>query len=143
MTDIIVTLTVPYAGVDRKISGSPLNIAKVALLIEQGLPTLADMNLDGIAHLCNDVDGTAEMGMGNGPGREFVTGSHTLLMALQRVLLNTAPEANFRVSDIRSRRVSPTSKMTEMTIVDGNGRRRQVYAMGGRADNAISLNIVR
>lgn len=81
-----VTLTVPYEGVDRRISGSPLNIAKVALLVEMGLPSLDDMGLGDFRKHCDDADGDSIMGMGDGSGSEFVTGSHTLLMALQRVM---------------------------------------------------------
>ena len=84
MTDLILSLTVPYAGKDRVVSGSPTNIAKAATMIASGLPTIADMNISQeLADM--DTGGATEMAMGNGRGREFIRGDHLLLMALSRV----------------------------------------------------------
>lgn len=89
--DMKITLTVPYAGTDRSISGTPSAIAAAAALVARGLPTLAEMNLT--QDLADVDEGTAgaSMGIGTGGGREFVEGSHTLLMALQRVITRPRP----------------------------------------------------
>lgn len=120
-----VTLTVPYAGIDRRISGSPLNIARIAMLIESGLPTLEDMNLGGIAHLCDDVDGNTSLGMGDGSGQEFVVGSHTLIMAIRHVMQRT------RSNDLRmtSRPYGRDRRLVEARLPGG----RRVVAIGPRA----------
>lgn len=129
-----VTLTVPFAGMNLTVSGSPLNIGKIAMIIEQGLPTLADMNISPeLAALCEGSGGETVMGMGNGTGQEFIRGSHMLISAIRHAMMRTTPDAGFKILDVTSRPYGDKRRV-EATIVDGHGRTRAVTAFGGRAE---------
>lgn len=130
-----VTLTVPFAGMDLTVSGSPLNIAKVAMIVEQGLPTLADMNISPeLAALCEASGGDTSMGMGDGSGQEFITGSHMLISAVRHAMMRTSPDAGFDIMGITSRPYGTGSRRIEANIMDSRGRQRAVTAFGGRAE---------
>lgn len=89
MTKTTVTLTVPYAGRDRSITGSPLSIARALIFIEMGLPTLDEQNTTvEISDKCDDAPSPVTMGMGFGGGQEFITGSYTLITAIRHVMDN-------------------------------------------------------
>lgn len=104
MTDLTVTLTVPYEGRDRTISGSPIAIARAALLIEMGLPTLAEQNTSiDLANLCDESPLPTSMGMGNGAGGDFISGSHTLICAIREVMFRQQPERSLIATSIDSK----------------------------------------
>ncbi len=76
MTDnITLTLTVPYAGHDRTITGPATAIATAALLISKGLPETDDKPAD--------TDDNTSIGI----NRESVRGSFVLICALQPLIL--------------------------------------------------------
>lgn len=93
MTTPTLTLTVPYAGADRTIIGPAMAVAAAAVIIANGLPTIEDMNLT--PEMCDESldKGRTSMGMGGGSGNEFIQGSHTLIMAIQRAMLNPVAKA--------------------------------------------------
>lgn len=87
------TLTVPYAGADRIITGPAMAIAAAAVIVANGLPTIEDMNLT--PEMCDESldKGRSSMGMGGGGGDQFIQGSHTLIMAIQCAMLAPARKA--------------------------------------------------
>lgn len=104
MTKTIITLTVPYEGRDRSISGTPVAIAKAALFVEMGLPTLEQQNCSlELANMCDDSSGETSMGMGNGAGDEFITGSHTLIGAIRAAMDRAQPERSVKVMSLGSK----------------------------------------
>ncbi len=79
MNTLQITLTVPYAGQDRTITGNPAAIALAAEIVGRGLPACDDKPADN--------DNPIMMGMGNGQGNDFITGSYELVTAIQTVML--------------------------------------------------------
>lgn len=78
-------LTVPYAGQERTISGTPAAIAKVAQIVETGLPRLEILQMSQEeADLCEE--GSTTMGLGRGDGKIFISGSHVLVLAIRHAM---------------------------------------------------------
>ncbi len=69
-----VTYTVPYAGHDRSVTGSPEAIAVVSLLVVSGLPEIQDYPAD--------TDKVAGLGIDEGR----IEGSPVLISALSYVM---------------------------------------------------------
>lgn len=119
MTDLTVTLTVPYAGRNRSISGSPIAIAKAALLIEMGLPTLEQQNTSqALADACDDSPSPTSMGIGNGAGSEYISGSHTLICAIREVMFRNQAERSLVVTSLDSKPWGTGERRIVARVVD-------------------------